>query len=259
VRPRVSFPPRENRVSQLLKPLVVAGQEVGGSTPSISRNAFDLSVSLESLQHIVEVTGPPPLPDRLGRTSEGAPLAELSNDPVHSGEQFQLSARSDHAKDPDDGRDPLLLARSVSIDGHQRDISRLPRSEPTLANDSSAEMPLRPDPRPQVSAPESSRCPLPFRPMTIVGDQRIDFRYVAPETDRPGAELRSSWFPRGDRRPFVHATNHLRGGLLSALVRFHALERGLGALVRLLGAGDCREGSAVEGSVAFLRGGWARF
>jgi hypothetical protein len=45
---------------------------------------------------------------------------------------------------------------------------------------------------------------------------------------------------------------------LSALGRFHALERFVGALVRLLGAGDCRDGSAVEGSVAFLRGGWGR-
>jgi hypothetical protein len=55
------------------------------------------------------------------------------------------------------------------------------------------------------------------------------------------------------------ARDRLRAGFLSALVRFHALERRLGALVRLLGAGDCRDGSAVEGSVAFLRGGWGPF
>jgi hypothetical protein len=55
------------------------------------------------------------------------------------------------------------------------------------------------------------------------------------------------------------ARDRLRAGFLSALVRFHALERFAGALVRLLGAGDCRDGSAVEGSVAFLRGGWGPF
>jgi hypothetical protein len=47
----------------------------------------------------------------------------------------------------------------------------------------------------------------------------------------------------------------LRGGFLASLVRFNALKRFAGALVRLLGAGDCRDGSAVEGSVAFPCGG----
>jgi hypothetical protein len=46
---------------------------------------------------------------------------------------------------------------------------------------------------------------------------------------------------------------------LPALIRFHTLERLFSALVCLLGTGHGRHGSAVEGSVAFLRGGWGRF
>jgi hypothetical protein len=60
----------------------------------------------------------------------------------------------------------------------------------------------------------------------------------------------------GPERPVV---DRLRAGFLSARVGFHALERFVGALVRLLGAGDCRDGSAVEGSVACLCDGWGRF
>jgi hypothetical protein len=45
---------------------------------------------------------------------------------------------------------------------------------------------------------------------------------------------------------------------LSALIRFYALKRRLGALMRLLGAGDCCDGPAVEGSVTFLLS-WERF
>jgi hypothetical protein len=58
---------------------------------------------------------------------------------------------------------------------------------------------------------------------------------------------------------YSRARDRLRAGFLSALVCVYALERFVGALVCLLGAGDCRDGSAVEGSVAVLLGGWGRF
>jgi hypothetical protein len=45
--------------------------------------------------------------------------------------------------------------------------------------------------------------------------------------------------------------NGFRTGFLSALEPFHPPERFVGALALLLGEGDCRDDSAVEGSVAW--------
>jgi hypothetical protein len=57
----------------------------------------------------------------------------------------------------------------------------------------------------------------------------------------------------------VSVGHRLPGCLLSALVRFDALKRLVGPLVRLLGARDGRHGPAAEGSVALFRGDWRRF
>jgi hypothetical protein len=52
---------------------------------------------------------------------------------------------------------------------------------------------------------------------------------------------------------------HLRACFFSVLVCIHAPKGLDGTLVRLFRAGDGREGSPVEGSVAFFRGGRGRF